>query len=344
MTDQLIEVKNLKKHFDQATNFFEKHFKDLEPVQAVDDVTLSIYPNDVKGVIGESGCGKSTLLRTMLFLEEPTSGDIYYRGTRLEPGNSSLLKEYRRHVRFIFQDPYNSLNPRLTVNQALSEPLRIHDIDCDVNERVRQTLEDVQLSPPDSYLNKFPAELSGGERQRVSIGRALVVDPEVILADEPVSMLDVSTQASILRLLQDLRKEHDISIVYISHDLSTVAHLCDEINVMYLGRIVETGSTQAIISEPKHPYTKAMINANPVTNPHRDREFTQLPGSPSDPIGLGEGCRFRDRCPERMDICEKTPYFVETDDGHYTACHLYYDHETAEPGGSKYEKQPVGVN
>jgi peptide/nickel transport system ATP-binding protein len=170
-----------------------------------------------------------------------------------------------------------------------------------------------------------------------------VVNPEVILADEPVSMLDVSTQASILRLLTNLQEEHGLSIMYISHDLSTVAHLCNEINVMYLGRIVESGSTSDIITDPHHPYTKALINANPVANPYHEREFTQLPGSTSDPIGLGEGCRFRDRCPERMDICEKTPYFVETDDGHHTACHLYYDHEELESDQSKFEKQAMEV-
>jgi peptide/nickel transport system ATP-binding protein len=226
----------------------------------------------------------------------------------------------------IFQDPFNSLDPKLTVKETLIEPLKIHDLN-NKEERIREILETVELHPPEQYLNRLPKQLSGGEKQRVSIARALILEPEVILADEPVSMLDVSTQASILKMLSRMVDELDIAIVYISHDLSTVSYVTEDINVMYLGRIVEEAPTLELIRDPKHPYSQALIDAIPIPNPHHSRERTKLEGSTPDPINIGDGCRFRDRCPEQMEICEKTPMTIQESDDRKVACHLYYDHE-----------------
>jgi len=331
MTDSLLEVRNLRKEFSQTTNLIDKYFRDLPPVRAVDDVSLSIDRGEITGVIGESGCGKTTLLRTILQIETPTDGEIYFKDEDMTSASEAEMKEYRRNVRMIFQDPFNSLNPRLPVKKILREPLDIHDVECDRDRRVREILNDVELTPAEAYLDEFPTQLSGGERQRVSIARAFVVQPEVVFADEPLSMLDVSTQAALMNLLTELAEEMDLSVVYISHDLSTVVKLCRNIHVMYLGRIVESAATRYLIDDPKHPYTQALIASTPIPDPYYNREFQELPGTPSDPIDLGEGCRFRDRCPERMDICEKTPYLVEVEEDHHAACHLYYDHEANIP-------------
>jgi peptide/nickel transport system ATP-binding protein len=209
------------------------------------------------------------------------------------------------------------------------------------DRRIRETVEMVELNPVEKYIDRFPRQLSGGEKQRVSIARALIVEPDLILADEPASMLDVSTQAAILNLLSNLLEETGASMLYISHDLSTVSYICQEINVMYLGRIVERNETTALLNDPKHPYAKALIEAIPIPDPHHERARTELGGTPRDPIDLGEGCRFRDRCPDRMEVCERTPAFVETDDGTETACHLYYDHEDYVSGGGNVERGDV---
>ncbi|MEF8887474.1 MAG: ABC transporter ATP-binding protein, partial [Haloarculaceae archaeon] len=216
--------------------------------------------------------------------------------------------------------------PKFTVRETVREPLEIHDFG-DKEERVKDMLREVQLNPPERYLDQLPDQLSGGEKQRVSIARALIVEPDIVMADEPVSMLDVSTQASILQLLNELIDEMGVSMVYISHDLSTVSYVSDYVNVMYLGRIVERAPTLQLIDEPKHPYTEALVRAIPRPDPYFERGRVELEGSPGDPINIGAGCRFRDRCPERMEVCEKTPRFLEVEGEHQTACHLYYDHE-----------------
>jgi len=335
--NQLIEVRDLKKHFEQSTSIIDLFLRrNQSQVQAVDGVSLTFGRGEVHGLIGESGCGKSTLAKVLIGLLSPTGGEIQYKGRATSEFSESDWKEFRRNAQMIFQDPFNSLNPKMTVEESIREILNIHNVN-NTDERINKALHQAELNPAEQYLNYLPKELSGGEKQRVSIARALSINPEFLLADEPVSMLDVSTQASILNLLDDLKSEFNLTILYVSHDISTVASLCDKVHVMYLGRIVESGTTREIIKNPKHPYTRALINAVPRTNPHLDRERTNIDGSPREPIDIGDGCRFRDRCPKRMDICDVTPAFKSVNGDHYTACHLYYDHkaEAADSGATK---------
>jgi peptide/nickel transport system ATP-binding protein len=325
--EPLLEIENLQKYFDQSEGFIDRLRGNVSKVQAVDGVSLTLRENESQAVIGESGCGKTTLIMTLMGLQEATGGTIKFRGKKVSEFGKQDWKEFRRNVQMIFQDPFNSLDPKFTVRETVREPLEIHGFD-NKDERVDRILREVQLNPPERYLDQFPDQLSGGEKQRVSIARALVVEPDIVMADEPVSMLDVSTQASILDLLNDLMDELGVSMIYISHDLSTVSYVSEQVNVMYLGRIVERAPTLQLVREPKHPYTQALVSAIPRPDPHFERGRTELQGNPGDPIDMGEGCRFRDRCPERMDVCEKTPAFLEVEDGHETACHLYYDHDT----------------
>ena len=296
----LLELRDLKKYFEESTNILDTiRGKDPSEIQAVDDVSFTLERNESMAVIGESGCGKTTLLLTLIGLHDISDGDIYYKGRPLSEFSKSDWKEYRSNVQVIFQDPFNSLDPKMSVRDSMMEPLRIHDIGTreERERRVKKVLADVELHPPEKYLDQKPMNLSGGEKQRVSIGRALVLDPDIILADEPVSMLDVSTQAAVLNMMKDLIDDYGASMIYISHDLSTVSYISELVNVMYLGRIVESAPTEQILSEPKHPYSEALISAIPIPDPTYDRERTQMFGAPRDPKDLGEGCRFRDRCP-----------------------------------------------
>ena len=334
-TEPILELRNVEKHFDQSTNIAETVRQTLfgesqEPVRAVDGVDLELSENQVHGIIGESGCGKSTLLLTLMGEHEPTSGEILFKGEPLSEFTKGDWKELRRKIQVIFQDPFNTMNPHFTVRETLKEPFKIHDIETD-EEELLEMLETVRLTPPEEYIDRRESQLSGGEKQRVSIARALILEPEVVLADEPVSMLDVSTQASILKLLSELTEEYDVSMFYVSHDLSTVSYVCDQVNVMYLGRIIESAPTQKILTDPKHPYTQALINAIPIPDPFHERTWTELDGTPGDPQNLPTGCRFKDRCPEQMDICDQQPAFREHGDGdsHQVACHLY-DKQTVE--------------
>jgi peptide/nickel transport system ATP-binding protein len=337
----VLEVNNLKKYFNQSTNVLDTLLRRRRSkIQAVDDVSFTLHENESHGVIGESGCGKTTLLMTLMGLYEPTEGEILIKGHDITEMSRKERKRFRSDVQIIFQDPFNSLDPKMTVRETLSEPLKIHDMD-EHERRIRETIEMVELNPVDKYIDRFPRQLSGGEKQRVSIARALIVEPDLILADEPASMLDVSTQAAILNLLSNLLEETGASMLYISHDLSTVSYICQRINVMYLGRIVERNETRALLNDPKHPYAKALIEAIPIPDPHHHRARTELGGTPRDPIDLGDGCRFRDRCPERMEVCEKTPEFVELGDGTETACHLYYDHEAYVSGDDEFQAEDV---
>ena len=331
MTDAepVLRLEKLQKYFEQGGLKDRILGRDTEPVKAVDEVTIDLQENESIGVIGESGCGKTTLLRTLMGLYTPTGGEMYYQGDPTSEFSKSEWQNFRRNVQIIFQDPFNSLDPKFKVRDTLKEPLQVHGLD-NHEERMHDVLEEVQLNPPEQYIDRFPKQLSGGEKQRVSIARALILEPEILLADEPVSMLDVSTQASILTLLSDLMEDRGLSMFYISHDLSTVSYICDQINVMYLGRIVERAPTKKVLKEPKHPYSKALIEAIPVPDPHYNRQRTQIEGAALDPVDLGSGCRFRDRCPDRMDICEKKPRFVDVDGETIASCHLYYDHESDE--------------
>lgn len=325
--NELLRVEGLKKYFTHDTSLIDQLIgRNVSYVQAVDNVSFTLDYNESKGIIGESGCGKTTLLYTLLGLYQPTEGSIYFEGEDITQFSRREWKSFRRETQIIFQDPFNSLNPKRTVRGTLEEPLKIHGMSYST-EKIKNILDRVGLEP-DRYIDRYPQEMSGGEKQRVAIARALILEPRLLLADEPTSMLDVSTQASILSLLSDLVEERNISMIYISHDLSTVSYVCDEVGVMYLGRLIESGEIGAIIDQPKHPYTRALMNSIPIPDPDATRERTSLEGSPGDPIDLGEGCRFRDRCPERMEICDQTPIDVVTEDGRSVACHLYYDHLT----------------
>jgi peptide/nickel transport system ATP-binding protein len=334
--EPVLELESLEKHFDNTSGFYETLKNTITGegpsyVRAVDGVNMELRENQVQGVIGESGCGKTTLLRTIIGIYEATGGEMYFRGRPTSEFSKEDWKEFRRQMQIIFQDPFNSLDPKFSVRRILAEPLEIHGINYD-QSRIKEILESVQLTPADKYLRRFPNQLSGGEKQRVAIARALITEPDIILADEPASMLDVSTQAEILNLLNELTDEFGVSMVYISHDLSTVSYVCDTVNVMYLGRIVEKAPTIQLLEDPKHPYTQALIQSIPIPDPHHSRERATIGGEPGDPIDLPRGCRFKNRCPERMDICDKTPHDVELEDkeDHTVACHLYYDHPTEE--------------
>lgn len=324
--ETVLRAENIEKQFNQDNGLIDRFLNDDSKVRAVDDISMRVNEGDSIGIIGESGCGKTTLLHTLLGLHDPTEGKIYHRGKDTAEFTDSEWKKFRNDIQVVFQDPFNSLDPKMTVREALNEPLNIHGIN-DSYRRINETLRMVELKPADVYLDKYPSELSGGEKQRVSIARALILDPSVVVADEPVSMLDVSTQAALLNLLSELTKDRGISLIYVTHDLSTVSHVCEEVNVMYLGRIVESGSTNTIMNNPKHPYTQALIKAVPIPDPTQDRKRVNIDGEVGDPIDIGDGCRFKDRCPERMDICDKSPAMVQIGDNHHTACHLYYDQD-----------------
>lgn len=331
---ELFELEDLAVHFDQSSNIIEGILNTLRgnrsKVKAVDGVDITLRPNEVQGVIGESGCGKSTLLKTMVGLQDPTDGEMFFEGRPLSKFGKKDWRAFRRDVQMIFQDPFNSLDPKYRVSDVLSEQLHIHGLE-DTTARKRDILRQVELKPPDSYLNKYPDELSGGEKQRVSIARALIVDPKVLLADEPVSMLDVSTQASILRLLSEIVSGNDMGMMYISHDISTVSYVCDYINVMYLGRLVEKAPTESVLQDPKHPYTRALVQAVPIPDPHTDRARVAIEGEIPDPLNVPTGCRFKDRCPERMDVCDQMPQSIPIEGGdRQVACHLYDESVTHE--------------
>lgn len=338
--EPILEIRDLHKYFTRNTGFLDSILGRGDEIQAVDGVSLELYRGESEGVIGESGCGKTTLLMTLMGLHDITGGEILYKGQPVSAFSKADWKAYRSDVQIVFQDPYNSLDPKMTVRESLREALRIHDMG-DEEARIHSVLEQVELNPPGKYIDNLPKHLSGGEKQRVSIARSLIVEPEILLADEPVSMLDVSTQASILNLLSNLREELDLAMFYISHDLSTVAYVCDIVHIMYLGRIVETTPKDRLVSDPKHPYTKELIKAIPIPDPFHERSRVSIEGVPQEPVNLGSGCRFRDRCPERMDICEETPLFLEDEPGHEVACHLYYDHESYVSGMDAETANPV---
>lgn len=276
-------------------------------LHAVDDVSFDLGQQEILAVVGESGCGKSTLVLTLLGMERATAGSIYFEDQEITALSASGLKQMRRQVQMIFQDPYESLNPLMTIGETVAEPLLVHGLGRNTQERqqrVVQALEDAGLKPAEQYINRRPHELSGGQRQRVVIAAALILEPKVILADEPVSMLDVSIRAEILNLLNDLRRERGISIILITHDLNTVASIADRIAVMYLGRMVEIGSTEQVLRRPQHPYTQALLSVAPVPNPRQRRERIILQGETPDPINLPTGCRFHPRCPLVVDQCK----------------------------------------
>lgn len=313
--------KTLKERFTIGSK--EKH------VKAVDGIDLVIRKGQTIGVAGESGCGKSTLAKTLVKLEDPTSGEITFNDQNLQHLKGESYKAFRKQVQMVFQDPYESLNPRFTIRQTLEESMIIHENKTkdERTDRILETLTMVGLRPAENFINRYPHELSGGQRQRVAIARALVIPPTFLVADEPVSMLDVSIRASVLNLLRDLVEEFNLASVYISHDLSLIRYVCDDTAIMYLGRIVEYGNTEEIIKDPLHPYSKALLDAVPSPNPEEAGIDVPLDDEAPNPIDVPTGCRFHPRCPVAMDICKSvhpTPRSVE---GRMVECHLFNDYE-----------------
>ncbi len=327
MNKTLIRVENLKKWFPLKRGFFASLFGSEVYVRAVDGISFNIYEGEIFGLAGESGSGKTTTGRLILRLIEPTEGKIYFEDTDITNLKSKELKPYRRRMQIIFQDPYESLNPRMTVYDIITEPLRVHKIGEGEEERLElayKILESVQLIPPEEFLYRFPHELSGGQRQRVAIARALILRPKFIVADEPISMLDMSIRAEILNLMLNLKKEYGLTYLYITHDLATARYICDRIAIMYLGKIVELGSMDSVLENPLHPYTRALLAAVPVPDP--DIKIGEIPikGEIPSPINIPSGCRFHPRCPYAKEICRsKEPELKEIEYQHFVACHLY---------------------
>lgn len=325
MSDKvLLKVEELKKYFRaEKTGIWSSGEKQ---VYALDGVSLELKKGEILALAGESGCGKSTLALTLMNLEKPTSGRIIFDGEDITNLTGDAQKMIRRRVQMIFQDPYESLNPLMSIRDLVAEPLLVHKLTPNPHERetrVRRALEDAGLKPAEAYLNRYPHELSGGQRQRVVVACALVLDPILLLADEPVSMLDVSIRAEILNLLADLRREKGISVIFITHDMATAANICDRIAVMYLGRIVETGPTREVLTHPQHPYTKALISVIPIPNPRNRKKRTVLKGAPPNAIEIPSGCRFHPRCPVAFERCPvEDPALMPFRGSHLCACWL----------------------
>jgi oligopeptide transport system ATP-binding protein len=319
----LLRVDHLVKYFPITQGVIFQ--RQIGAVHAVDDVSFEIYEGETLGLVGESGCGKSTTGRTILQLYRPTSGDVFFQDKNLVQMRGNDLRKMRREMQMIFQDPYASLNPRLTVGEIIGEPLVVHKMATgkDVRERVEHLLELVGLNP--AFENRYPHEFSGGQRQRIGVARALALQPSLIVCDEPISALDVSIQAQVVNLLEDLQSQFGLTYLFIAHDLSMVRHISDRVAVMYLGVIVESASRYDLYNNPLHPYAQALLSAVPVPDPviEEKRQRIILEGDVPSPVNPPSGCRFRTRCPLAVDICaEKRPEFREVTKGHFVACHL----------------------
>ena len=321
MSDTLLRVEDLKIYYPVAgIGFGKKEF-----VKAVDGVTFEVKKGEVFGIVGESGCGKSTLGRGVCKLENLTSGHVYLDGEDITEYNDLRMRSIRKKVQMVFQDPYASLNPRMSVFDIIAEPLLVHHLyqdKADLEKKVLDLLHRVGLD--DYHANRYPHEFSGGQRQRIGIARALAVEPSLIIADEPVSALDVSIQAQVLNLLNELKHDLDLTYIFVAHDLSVVEYISDRVGVMYLGNFVEVGEKEKIYSNPMHPYTQALLSAVPVPDPTAKRERILLEGSIPSAHKPPTGCKFHTRCPKCMECCKtQAPERYEVDDGHYVYCHLY---------------------
>lgn len=321
MSDTLLRVEDLKIYYPVAGSGFGKK----EFVKAVDGVTFEVKKGEVFGIVGESGCGKSTLGRGVCKLENLTSGHVYLDGEDITEYNDRRMRSVRKKVQMVFQDPYMSLNPRMSVFDIIAEPLLAHHLyqdKADLEKKVLDLLHRVGLD--DYHANRYPHEFSGGQRQRIGIARALAVEPSLIIADEPVSALDVSIQAQVLNLLNELKHDLDLTYIFVAHDLSVVEYISDRVGVMYLGNFVEVGEKEKIYCNPMHPYTQALLSAVPVPDPTAKRERILLEGSIPSAHKPPTGCKFHTRCPKCMECCKtQAPERYEVDDGHYVYCHLY---------------------
>ncbi|MEI8388453.1 MAG: ABC transporter ATP-binding protein [bacterium] len=320
--NKFIEVKNLIKEFPIKKGFFNKQ---TGAVHAINNISFDIFKGETLGLVGESGCGKSTTGRCILGLIPPTSGSVKINNLEITSADSKTLQHLRKKMQIIFQNPYSSLNPRMTVKEILREPFIIHEKTLskkDTDKRINELLDMVGMN--ESVLNRYPHEFSGGQRQRIGIARALTLNPEFIVADEPVSALDISIQAQIINLMQKLKNELGLTYLFISHDLSVIRYMCDRVVVMYLGEIVEIATTQELFSNPKHPYTQALLNSVPVPNPDKDLSLRViLKGDLPSSVNMPSGCKFHTRCPYVMDICTKiNPEYTKISDNHIAKCHL----------------------
>lgn len=320
--EHILDVNGLKTYFPVKKGLFRRT---QGYVKAVDDISFSIVAGETLGLVGESGCGKSTLGRSILQLIKPTAGEVFYKGKDISNLSFRSMRPIRRQMQMIFQDPYASLNARMTVRNILMEPFAIHGLysQKERQERVAWLLEEVGLNKV--LADRYPHEFSGGQRQRIGIARALTLEPEVIIADEPVSALDVSVQAQVLNLMQDLQEKYNLTYIFIAHDLSVIKHLCTRVGVMYLGRLVEMADKKNLYSSPRHPYTQALLSAVPVPDPEARREQIIISGDVPNPQNPPPGCAFHTRCNQAMKVCETVrPQLRHVATGHYTACHLYY--------------------
>lgn len=316
----LLEIKHLKKHFPIKGGIFSKT---IGYVYAVDDISFTLNQGETLGLVGESGCGKSTTGRTILRLIEPTAGEVKFEGQEITGLDKGDMRALRREMQIIFQDPYASLNPRMTIGSIIGEPLEIHKIakGAEKEEQVASLLQKVGLRPED--MRKYPHEFSGGQRQRIGIARALGLNPKLIVCDEPVSALDVSIQAQVINLLEDLQDEFGLSYLFIAHNLNVVEHISDRVAVMYLGKIVELASDIELYKNPQHPYTEALLSAVPIPDPTLKKKRIILEGDVPSPINPPSGCHFHTRCPYKEQICEEVePEFKDIGGGHWVACHL----------------------
>ncbi|MFP7357718.1 dipeptide ABC transporter ATP-binding protein [Kurthia gibsonii] len=321
MTEPLLKVKGLKKYFPIKAGVIGRRVGD---VKAVDDVSFEIMEGETLGIVGESGCGKSTTGRSIMRLIEPTAGEVYFEGKNVSTMSKEELRKARRDIQMVFQDPYASLNPRHNIQKILEEPLKVHGIsnDKERKEKVAKLLEIVGLSS--YHASRYPHQFSGGQRQRIGIARALMTNPKLIIADEPVSALDVSIQAQVLNLMKDLQQELKLTYIFIAHDLGVVRHISDRVGVMYLGKMIEISESEALYEKPLHPYTQALLAAVPVPDPDFMRETQLLTGDIPSPANPPTGCAFHTRCPLKMEHCDqRVPSLIEVEPGHSVACHLY---------------------